>query len=206
MLNSGAEIVIRADASSKIGIGHIMRCLALADGLYSVGCCITFVCRRHPGHLQALIESKQYRCYLLEQCTDLSPETPASFMEMQAQDAQEFIVILNGIGKKPAWVICDHYELDRIWHEMVYEYTDRLMVIDDLADRDYSCDILLDPSYLRQPKAYRDLVPEECKLLTGTKFALLRDEFFQARLEINSFSRLPIKRPRILVTMGGRTQ
>ena len=42
MLNSGSEIVIRADASSKLGIGHIIRCMALADGLSSVGCCITF--------------------------------------------------------------------------------------------------------------------------------------------------------------------
>ena len=150
-----------------------------------------------------MIESKQYRCNLLEQCTDRSSETPASLMEIQAQDAQEFICILNGIGKKPAWVICDHYELNRTWHEMVYEFTDRLMVIDDLADRDYSCDILLDPSYLRQPKTYCHLVPEGCKLLTGTKFSLLRDEFFKARLEVDSFKKLPKKRPRLLVTMGG---
>lgn len=43
------EIIIRTDASSSIGTGHIMRCLALADELKQYGANVSFICREEKG-------------------------------------------------------------------------------------------------------------------------------------------------------------
>ena len=49
---------IRADASTEIGAGHIMRCLALAEDLREYGVDCQFICRENPGHLQHLIAQR----------------------------------------------------------------------------------------------------------------------------------------------------
>ena len=49
------NIVFRADASARMGTGHVMRCLVLAEALQARGAQPAFVCREHPGHLMAAI-------------------------------------------------------------------------------------------------------------------------------------------------------
>ena len=53
-------IAIRADASTRIGTGHVMRCLTLANKLKNSGCRIIFLCKQHQGHLNAFIESSGF--------------------------------------------------------------------------------------------------------------------------------------------------
>jgi UDP-2,4-diacetamido-2,4,6-trideoxy-beta-L-altropyranose hydrolase len=77
-----------------------------------------------------------------------------------------------------------------------------LIVIDDLADRDHHCDLLLDQNLGRLPASYAGRVPEGCVCLTGTRYALLRDEFRQWRDRRPPESRTGCIR-RILVTLGG---
>ena len=43
------NIIIRTDASSHIGSGHVMRCLVLAQGLIKRGHQVQFVCRPQAG-------------------------------------------------------------------------------------------------------------------------------------------------------------
>jgi len=75
------------------------------------------------------------------------------------------------------------------------------MVIDDIADRQHDCDILLDQNfYLDMDTRYNGKVPGNCKLLLCPRYALLRDEFTGYRGKIKSCSR-DVKR--ILVFFGG---
>ena len=46
--------VIRADASEKIGSGHLMRCLTLADRMRREGIEVHFICRDLVGNLNHL--------------------------------------------------------------------------------------------------------------------------------------------------------
>ncbi len=57
---------------------------------------------------------------------------------------------------------------------------DRLMVIDDLADRVHDCDVLLDQN-IKSPTSYEGLVVEDCTTLIGPGYALLRPDFFARR-------------------------
>lgn len=96
--------------------------------------------------------------------------------------------------------IIDHYALDKEWEQTIREYSQKIIVIDDLA-RSHVCDVLIDqnivPNYATR---YDGLVPEHCKKLLGPQYLILRDEFIRARQQ-------PRKRGgivnRLLVFMGG---
>jgi UDP-2,4-diacetamido-2,4,6-trideoxy-beta-L-altropyranose hydrolase len=76
------------------------------------------------------------------------------------------------------------------------------MIVDDLADRPHECNLLLDQNLGRTMDDYADLVPENCIVLIGPHFALLRSEFAAMReysLERRASSRIK----RLLISMGG---
>ena len=50
------KVVLRVDASEKIGTGHFMRCLTLADTLLKRGAQCVFLSRDVPAHLQHLVQ------------------------------------------------------------------------------------------------------------------------------------------------------
>src|SRR5262249_31283384 len=81
---------------------------------------------------------------------------------------------------RPAWLIVDHYALDKTWEAAMKPSADRLMVIDDLADREHCCNVLLDQN-LKPVTSYDNFVAADCKTLIGPGYALLRPEFTAAR-------------------------
>ncbi|WP_157760461.1 UDP-2,4-diacetamido-2,4,6-trideoxy-beta-L-altropyranose hydrolase [Thiomicrorhabdus arctica] len=203
------QVVIRADASLQIGTGHVMRCLTLADGLKKQGAKVHFICRAHPGNLIEMIESKGYAVVILDasQATrpgHFKPEANLFHADWlggsQKQDALECQPFLQGI--RPDWLIVDHYAIDQVWQVALTGLYTKLMVIDDLADRQHQCDLLLDQTYGRQGKDYRNLVPEYCQMRLGSQYALLRPEFIKWR-EYSLNRRRQPQLKNVLITMGG---
>ena len=76
------------------------------------------------------------------------------------------------------------------------------MVIDDLADRNHQCDILLDQTYGRIEKDYLNRIPMNGQLLLGSKYALLRPEFSDFRISILK-RRTNSTLNNLLINMGG---
>ena len=100
-------------------------------------------------------------------------------------------------------MIVDHYGLDWQWESSISDCVNRILVIDDLADRAHDCDALLDCVYGRKVSDYKSLVPRGSKLLLGTKYAPLRPEFLNWR-EIALERRRNLQGVRkILVSLGG---
>ena len=94
----------------------------------------------------------------------------------QAQDAADCVPPIRAFA--PDWIICDHYALSAEWELAAKAAAGcRLMAIDDLADRPHAADLLLDQNLGHTPADYAGLVPPACRLLTGTRYALLREEF-----------------------------
>lgn len=196
------SIIFRADASLQIGTGHVMRCLTLADALKAQGATCEFICREHPGNLIAYIQSKGYDAHSLSMGKTADTDLTHSkwLGSTQAQDAEACAPILNKL--QPDWLAVDHYALDTRWETKLAPYYQKLMVIDDLADRVHQCDVLLDQTYGRDEYDYVELVPNSCSLLCGSNYALLRPEF--AELRAYSLQRRPQPQlRRLLVTMGG---
>ena len=203
------SIFIRADSSTGMGSGHVMRCLTLAEELRDDGAEVSFVSRTHPGNLNELIRNKGFQCHELPKADALGatvdkPHNPrteyASWLGVsQQRDAKETIESFGEI--RPDWLIVDHYGLDENWEHALRPYVSKIMVIDDLADRRHDCDLLLDQNYFaNEEMRYDDLVPSSCTKLLGPKFTLLRKEFSEARKNLRERSG-EVKR--VLIFLGG---
>lgn len=198
--------VFRADASIDIGTGHIMRCLTLADLLTASGFACRFVCRDHPGNLSALIRRRGFAVMELplaeEGAKGHAGDRGHSHWlgaEWQADARQTMTAIADA---PPDWLIVDHYALDIRWERFLRSSCRHLMVIDDLADREHDCDLLLDQNLGRTESDYRPLVPSNGEVLVGARYALLRPQFARRRSYSLARRREAVPR-RLLVTLGG---
>ncbi len=196
------KVVFRADASVQIGTGHVMRCLTLADALAAKGAQCTFISRKHPGNLIEYIRNKGYAVYSLpmETAVDVNLAHSEWLGATQAQDAHACEGTLATL--QPDWLVVDHYALDARWERAVAEHGCQVMVIDDLADRVHTCQILLDQTFGRDANDYRLLVPDDCTSLCGSRYALLRPEFAALR-PYSLQRRAKPKLKQLLISMGG---
>lgn len=183
------SVFIRADASTRIGTGHIMRCLTFADELKIKGVNVNFICCNDTGNLIGLIKKKGYTLYDLPADVDLD------------LDIEICLEVLKSQPVKADWLIVDNYSLDSRFETRMRPYAEHIMVIDDMADRSHDCDLLLDQNLCTDIETrYDRLVSSCCRKLIGPRYALLRPEFSDFReggIERNSSVK------RILIFMGG---
>lgn len=172
------RVAVRADASARIGAGHVMRCLTLAEALRERGAEVHFVCRAHAGHMAARIEAAGFPVSLLPAPPPaLAPVADADYaawLGVPAEtDAHETVAALD--GWRPHWLIVDHYALDARWERALRPHCERMLVIDDLADRDHDADLLLDQNLVADMDGrYDGRVPPHCGRLLGPDYALLQ--------------------------------
>jgi len=100
-------------------------------------------------------------------------------------------------------LIVDNYALDEIWHKQLRPYTKKIMVIDDLADRQFDCDVLLNQNLGTQIEDYKGKVLNCSKLLLGCDYALLRSEFSNLREKALIKRKNTKEIKNILISMGG---
>ena len=181
------KVVIRTDSSIRIGTGHLMRCLTLADSLRRQGAEIVFICRNLEGHMARIARAKDYDVTMLP-IPDASTKVKSPANEYDEWlgvekdiDASQTLSALSKLDVAVDWLIVDHYALDADWERKVQPLVNNIMAIDDLANREHSCDLLLDQNLFDSAEQrYAGLVPESCKMLLGPRYALLRDEFLYA--------------------------
>jgi UDP-2,4-diacetamido-2,4,6-trideoxy-beta-L-altropyranose hydrolase len=161
-----------------------MRCLTLADALKQHGAEIRFVSRELLDVFHSMLVARQHELVSL----------PA-----HAEDARE---TAHALSDRPVdWLVVDHYALDARWEKLLRGTASRLLVLDDLADRQHDCDLLVDQNiHTDMNDRYVGRVPPHCRLLLGPRFALLRDEFRQRREQVQR-RRGPVQR--VLVCFGG---
>lgn len=202
------KIAFRTDASLQIGTGHVMRCLTLADALRARGGQSTFICRPHAGHLLDLIRQRGHIALALAP-SDVGftpPSAPAHARWLGTDWASDAAQTRKALGDQAVdWLVVDHYALDRRWELALRPLAGRTLVIDDLADRSHTCDVLLDQNLGRAAHDYCDLLPPSTPTLIGPQFALLRAEFAQWR-ERSLHRRALGQINHLLITMGGVDQ
>ena len=171
------KIAVRVDGNAEIGIGHVLRCITLADKLLNYNIKCTFFVRNISKNLSEILDAK-FEVILLDRIDSMFNATDEYSRWLgvnQRFDAEEFITLalpgqFNG-------VVVDHYGLGYQWERTVQDKFRFVLVLDDLANREHICNLLVDQSIGRNAACYSSLVPQICTLLVGPKYALLRDEF-----------------------------
>ena len=176
------NILIRADSSSFIGTGHIMRDLVLAKQYKNEN--IIFAVRELEGNINYKIDEAGYSKVILN---------TNAFEELN-----EIIKELN-----IDMIVIDHYEINCNSEKKIKESNPNLkiFVFDDTYEKHF-CDILLNHNISGDEKKYQNLVPKDCELRCGSKYTLLREEFLEAKKQKNKIIK-DKKIKTIFIAMGG---
>ena len=191
----------RVDASDSIGTGHVTRCLNLAEALRRRGAKIVFVSQHSVGNMHEAVISAGFEQRVLPEHFVLGTgdDTDGRDSNASERDAQATIQSLG--RQRPDWLIVDHYAIDDEWESLLQPHVDSILVIDDLANRNHRCDVLLDQNFSSiGEQRYVDLVHRDTRLLCGPRYALLQQEFarYRATLDRERSDQL-----RSLVSFGG---
>jgi UDP-2,4-diacetamido-2,4,6-trideoxy-beta-L-altropyranose hydrolase len=183
------KIVFRADASQRLGAGHVMRCLTLAEAARAHGASCRFISRGMPASLLELLLSRGIGVDAISGGGEVSSE---------AEDASQSAAVLAGEGTD--WLVVDHYGLGMGWECAMRHRARYVMALDDLA-REHDCDLVLDQNfYTDLDTRYLVRVPPRTRTLLGPRYALLREEFRLAHARARARSG---EVRRLLVFFGG---
>jgi UDP-2,4-diacetamido-2,4,6-trideoxy-beta-L-altropyranose hydrolase len=183
---SSLPLVIRADASMEIGIGHIMRCLALAESWQDTGGEVFFVSSYDSPALEDRLKKDGIEILHISQ----EPGTVG--------DAVETARIAHERGAD--WIVVDGYHFGAEYQKTITGTGLSLLFIDDYGHADhYYADIVLNQNIYADMSFYKNNEPYT-RFLLGTKYVLLRREF----LKYSDWHRdIPEVARKILVTLGG---
>lgn len=178
-------LIIRADASTKIGSGHLMRCIAIAQFYKSNIGNVIFITHCTNDALVTRIIDYGFQVVRLEKA-------------YQDPDDLEITkrILCDNSG---SWIVLDGYHFDPAYQLHLKEKNCRLLVIDDMNHLDhYYADIVLNQNINAEKISYS--CEQDSRLLLGTRYVLLRNEFL-TRNEIKI--RTPFTARNLMVTLGG---
>lgn len=181
---AGDNILFRCDASTAIGSGHVMRCMALAKAWQKVGGRGCFLTAETIAALDARFtdEDFQHERFAVDAGT--------------LEDADETNVWARRLGAR--WVVVDGYRFTPDYIRRLKTSGVRVLVFDDHARFDfYEADVVLNQNI--DAKAERYKYAASTQLLLGADYILLRPEFLveRPRKEIAGVART------LLITLGG---
>ncbi len=170
----GRLLLVRADASTEIGTGHLMRMLALAQAWIDCGGRVRWLLDEGPDSLVARIEAEGIAIDRVTQVRDALAGDPSA---MAAVDGERF---------------------DVAYLEDLEAAGQRTLVVDDMAGRSaYPVGFVLN----QNTDADRSEYPPNarCRFLLGSRYALLRREF----RDVDVPRQTPPTARHLLVAFGG---
>ena len=179
------NLFIRVDASPEIGIGHIMRCLTLAQELKNNFDKIIFLTRKDSGDFTETIMKNEFEVIFI----------PTN------NDSDIIKNLITTYSENKNFLLIDHYDVDSNFESSLKNIFEKIFVIDDLANRKHDCDLLIDQNYYRDLNhRYKKLIQNDTITLLGSKYAIIRPEF-------RNINKKTIKKnsqiKKILVSFGG---
>lgn len=173
------NVLVRADSSSLIGIGHIMRDLVLIKQHYAQDNVI-FACQNLDGNINQKITEVGYVVKTLS-----------------SNNIEELNTLIASL--KIDLLIIDHYDINDDFEKQLKMQNPKLQILsfDDTYEK-HCCDILLNHNIYAQEKRYKNLVPKGCELRCGKEYMLIRDEFKHEKEHTN-----PSLKEYVILSMGG---
>jgi UDP-2,4-diacetamido-2,4,6-trideoxy-beta-L-altropyranose hydrolase len=147
-----------------------------------------------PGSIHGRIP-KTYTTHLLpyKEQKDEIPWLRVS-LHQEIHESLELMLVL-----RPDWIVMDHYGLDEHWQSHMRPFVQKICVIDDLANRNHDCDLLIDQG-AGTPELqarYDSCVPSSCVRALGPSYSLLSPHFLKYEPRVRT------KIERVHIFLGG---
>lgn len=168
-VHQSSLVIFRIELTISSGGGHYTRCITLAKSLQLLSFDILFIISSDLSHVQKNTEALGFKCITIN---------PSPVLD----DASLTSRILMSYSGRAIALIIDHYDIDFEWISSVRPYCTKVVVIDDLANRKLDCDLLVNQVHNSDISDYRLIVPQDCQLLLGSNYTLLRPEFLANRM------------------------
>ena len=172
-------IWIRGDANKDIGMGHVMRCLTVAEALRGLGQEVCFVLASEDA--VSLLQKKGFPYMVLH--------SDYRHPEEELQQLEELLEI-----QKPALFLADGYFFTSAYYEAVGKHT-KVACFDDLGQADPKVNLLLNYNIYATEALYPG--KNAGKYLCGVGFVPLRKEFADVTYEVQEEAK------KVLLTTGG---
>ena len=155
-----SRLVLRADGNSQLGLGHVMRLLALAEILRADFEEVAFFIQAPDAALAALLTQAGLPMVALV----------AGPLDQEA--TQELATFLRPTDV----LVLDGYGFDYAYQQAVRPLVARLVCLDDLHAFPFAADLMLNPAGGVSAARY-DLRPPAARLLAGPAYAPIRPAF-----------------------------
>ena len=188
-------LLIRADAAPRMGTGHVMRCLALAQTARKLGLTVHLIAHLSVDWLKDRLIKENISLHLLPGDPPEQEQPTALLQQLRGEGLPS-----PSTADSQVWVVLDGYHFNGDCQKAVVRAGYRLLVIDDYAHLpEYHCDILLNQNIGAETLAYNGTIGRK---LLGLEYVLLRQEFLEARERAQQ--RVLSPHPHnILITLGG---
>ena len=165
---STVTIILRADGNPKMGLGHLYRCLALAEMLSGQFSCI-LVTQELPASLQEEFSAVFTRIEEINRPKDV----PA---------AEEVIDLAGQLppAESPRIVVLDGYHFDTEYQLRIRNAGYRLVCIDDIHSVHYVADVVINHAGGIATSDYS--IEPYTRLLLGPQYALIRQAFLGRKI------------------------
>lgn len=157
------NIVVRADANHKIGMGHIMRCLSIADAFASAGHYVSFILADNT--VENLVKDRGYEISVMN----------SDYISMEEEKRP---------STTPDIIIVDSYFVTAKYLTNLHDKVNtggKLVYIDDVYAFPYPVDILVNYNAYSTPekydKLYTNASADKPQMILGPTYAPLRSMF-----------------------------
>ena len=179
------KVIIRADANSNIGQGHVMRCLSLCDAFKDKGHECLFVCAKDTP--MDFIMNRGYDVYYLTTSYNRMDDELALLERIIAEEKADLLII-------------DSYYVTHDYFEALGKVI-KTVYLDDVYEFAYNVDCLVNYNVYADEEKYKEMyVTEKVKtpeMIIGPTYAPLRKEFSERNIkEINEIKN-------IMISVGG---
>ena len=156
-------ILLRADADAQIGMGHVMRCLALGQAWQAAGGRVVFLTGQSCSWVEERLRQEH-----VEIVTSACPSG-------SAEDCQQTVAHARRCGAR--WIAADGYSFAPEYQEGIRDAGLRLLVIDDYGHLPRYCGSMILNQNLNANPGWYATETGGAELLLGSKYVLLRREF-----------------------------
>lgn len=174
-----ATLILRADGSPRIGTGHVMRCLALAQAWQDRGGRAVLVSAELSPALESRLAAEQ--------------------LELRRMDSSSATDTAWAEGSD--WIVLDGYHFDAALQNHLLRSGFRVLAVDDNGhSTPPAAHLLLNPNLHARPTLHAGHAPHT-ELLLGPRFAPLRREFIHLHPKPAESATAPVCR--LLISLGG---